>query len=381
MRERSRSRSPPKAGVKRSRSRSASPNARARRGWSDPDPSATAAAAAQAVAAALAQHPTALVPGLAGLPAIPFPTGDELAAAAGGAALPPPIISLPASMFSNSLVTAGSGSVRTAAQEAAARKAREIYIGNLAIGQTTADVLRELFNAALVGFVDNPSRQQAVSEIKMDPAGRFAFVEFTSEELASQALTLDRTEVYGKGMKIARPQGYLGPQDAKASAAGPMSDKVALAQQLAAKLAGAATNVVLLEGLVDVATLCDEEERREITEMVYEEALRCGRVRGVALPLPGPDVPDATPCRVYVKFDNSGDGAKCKQMMNGRIFDDRKITADYVTEVEYSRAATGEWFTGNILDAGPPPLPGALPGAPPLPAVGGSLTGLPTIKL
>lgn len=50
-----------------------------------------------------------------------------------------------------------------------------------------------------------------------------------------------------------------------------------------------------------------------------------------------------------------------------------------MTEVEYSRAATGEWFTGNILDAGPP-LPGGLPGAPPLP-IGGSLTGLPTIQL
>jgi hypothetical protein len=125
---------------------------------------------AQAVAAALAQHPTAAVPGLGALPAIAMPTADALAAAAAGAALPPPIISLPASIAS-SLVTVGSGAIRTAAQESAARKAREIYIGNLAIGQTTADVLRELFNAALVGFLDNPSKQQAVAEIKMDPGG------------------------------------------------------------------------------------------------------------------------------------------------------------------------------------------------------------------
>jgi hypothetical protein len=59
--------------------------------------------------------------------------------------------------------------------------------------------------------------------------------------------------------------------------------------------------------------------------MVYEEALRCGRVRGVAVPPPGFEVPDTAPCRVYVKFDNSGDAAKCKQMMDGRLFDDRKV--------------------------------------------------------
>jgi hypothetical protein len=35
-------------------------------------------------------------------------------------------------------------------------------------------VLRELFNAALIGFVDNPSTQQPVAEVKMDPVGAFA---------------------------------------------------------------------------------------------------------------------------------------------------------------------------------------------------------------
>ena len=43
-------------------------------------------------------------------------------------------------------------------------------------------------------------------------AGRFAFVEFITEDLATQALTLTGTEVFGKGMKIARPSGYVGPQ-------------------------------------------------------------------------------------------------------------------------------------------------------------------------
>ena len=37
-----------------------------------------------------------------------------------------------------------------------------------------------------------------------------------SEEIATQALGLTGTELFGKGMKIARPSGYVGPQGAAA---------------------------------------------------------------------------------------------------------------------------------------------------------------------
>jgi hypothetical protein len=59
--------------------------------------------------------------------------------------------------------------------------------------------------------------------------------------------------------------------------------------------------------------------------MVYEEAVRCGKVLGIAVPVPNEEVPDGEPCRVYVKFSSSGEAAKCKEMMDGRMFDDNKV--------------------------------------------------------
>jgi hypothetical protein len=41
------------------------------------------------------------------------------------------------------------------------------------------------------------------------PAGRFAFVEFRTDELATTAMTLDKTELCGRQMNIGRPKGYV----------------------------------------------------------------------------------------------------------------------------------------------------------------------------
>jgi hypothetical protein len=40
-------------------------------------------------------------------------------------------------------------------------------------------------------------------------AGRFAFVELRTEELATTAMTLDKTELLGRPMNIGRPKGYV----------------------------------------------------------------------------------------------------------------------------------------------------------------------------
>lgn len=179
------------------------------------------------------------------------------------------------------------------------------------------------------------------------------------------------------------------------SAATSATDKVAYAQQLAAKLAaGGKTRTVRLDGLLDAGTLrADDTERQEVGEMVYEEALRCGRVRGVLVPLPPLDAPDSEPIRAYVRFDGAGEAARCVDMMHGRLFDDRTVTADFVTDVEYNRARRGEWFTGSVPDELPPPPPGPGGGGGGAPGgrggggltagglPGGSLTGLPTIQL
>ncbi len=43
------------------------------------------------------------------------------------------------------------------------------------------------------------------------------------------------------------------------------------------------------------------------------------------------------------------DAVKCKQMMDGRQFDDRTVKATYSTEMDFSRAVAGEWITTSAL--------------------------------
>jgi hypothetical protein len=55
--------------------------------------------------------------------------------------------------------------------------------------------------------------------LSLPAAGRFAFVEFRTEELATTAMTLDKTELCGRQMNIGRPKGYV-PGTSAAGAGG-----------------------------------------------------------------------------------------------------------------------------------------------------------------
>lgn len=51
--------------------------------------------------------------------------------------------------------------------------------------------------------VPDPVNNPPVANINMDPGGRFAFVEFQKEELASKALEMDRVVRAGRGVEAA----------------------------------------------------------------------------------------------------------------------------------------------------------------------------------
>lgn len=173
--------------------------------------------------AAFSAVPTAT--GLSGLPAIVLPGAEGMSLPGPpplpGAPLPPPpaMAAAPAPSSRPPRAAAVDASGLTPAQQAALRKAREVYVGNLAPGQATADVLRELFNKALQGFVldaapGGSGGGEAVVDVKMDAtAGRWAFVELSGEELATAAIDgLNGTELFGRALKLQRPSGYAGPQ-------------------------------------------------------------------------------------------------------------------------------------------------------------------------
>lgn len=219
------------------------------------------------------------------------------------------------------------------------KKQREVYVGNLAIGVINEVILREMFNAALAGLVPDPVTNPPVSNVNIDPSGRYAFVELRSEELATAAVQLDKTEVAGRSINVGRPKGYIEPPTGPVT----MALVPGQAQLLAQQLSSGATNVVLMEDLLPVSVVRDPKERFELIEDVSHECQKIGRVEGIAVPLPPAHVPGETPCRVYVKFFSIPEAVKCKDMNNGRLFDERKISVSFTTNAEFDKAFAGEW--------------------------------------
>jgi len=96
------------------------------------------------------------------------------------------------------------------------RKRREIYVGNLAIGVVTSQVLTEVFNEALQYLLPEQAASAygtpwatPVVSCQMDSSGKFAFIEFRTEDLATAALKLDRLEICGRPINAGRPKGYV----------------------------------------------------------------------------------------------------------------------------------------------------------------------------
>lgn len=69
-------------------------------------------------------------------------------------------------------LNAAKSAVSNTSVSTADRKAREIYVGNLAIGVVTTDMLRELFNTVLASQIPDAAQTPSVVEVKMDASGR-----------------------------------------------------------------------------------------------------------------------------------------------------------------------------------------------------------------
>ena len=94
-----------------------------------------------------------------------------------------------------------------------AKKRREVYVGNLAVGVVTGAHVRELFDAVLARlFPDSAASGGApVLNVNVDASGMFCFVELRSEALANAATHLDKTDLAGRPMNVGRPRGYAEP--------------------------------------------------------------------------------------------------------------------------------------------------------------------------
>lgn len=101
---------------------------------------------------------------------------------------------------------------------AADKKQRELYIGNLHPGVMSPDLLRELFEPAIrllpdYAKLDHEKVPSPVLGVEFGGDGRFAFIEFVSEGLATAGLLIfNQVELLGKRMSVMRPQGYVAPK-------------------------------------------------------------------------------------------------------------------------------------------------------------------------
>lgn len=99
-----------------------------------------------------------------------------------------------------------------AAAQQAERKAREVYVGNLAQGLVTEEMLLSMFREAVGAlFPDVP--QPHVRRCALEAGGKYAFVEFATKEMATVALSLKGMQLFGRPLNVNRPVGYVEPTD------------------------------------------------------------------------------------------------------------------------------------------------------------------------
>ena len=230
------------------------------------------------------------------------------------------------------------------------KKQREVYIGNLAVGQVTGEMLREFFNQAFAHMVPDPVAQPPVTRSAMDPQSRYAFMEFFTEEMTLAALAMDKAvELCGRAMHVGRPKGWVPPA--------PAAEPAALVAPAPLPAAPAPLPTLLLSNALPCGQLRAREDREVLADEVREEAARHGAVEAVAVPEPPPGVQDGMPGRVYVRYASPADAKAAVAIFHGRTLDDNVIKTVLVPDDEWDGSRGGAWVSRHSSIAGIP-LPG-----------------------
>lgn len=248
---------------------------------------------------------------------------------------------------------------------------RTVYCGNLAQGVITNELLEEFFNQSLSHLVADPIATPPVKQVKIEgAAGRFAFVEFLSEDIVKQALRMDQmVEIHGKVLTVGRPKGYVeGFDSSKAKAAlaatremedGPAS----LLPMSPNPVLSEPSEYVLLSNILPVGELRDTAARDGLKRAVTDEASKHGTVVEVSVPSPPKAWADSLPGRVYIKYASVEDASKAKKIFDTRTLNGNRIYARGVTHDEFARARKGAWVDRKKIHHGKVDLPGLYPAA------------------
>ena len=232
------------------------------------------------------------------------------------------------------------------AANGAGKKARELYVGNLAIGLVTDQVIRDFFNTAMLGVVPEEANNPAVVNVWIAPDMKYSFVEMRTPELATAGLTLDKMELCGRALNVGRPSGYVAPIGGDAMPPAP-NPHAALFQGLQGLAQGAPgtglaqapqgpppSRAIALENMLTVEDVAGDEYD-DIVLDIKEECEKFGQVLKVDIPKPPPGGATAGVAgigKAFVKFDTIEAAQKAKATLGGRTFDGRKVVAKFIDE-------------------------------------------------
>jgi len=234
------------------------------------------------------------------------------------------------------------GLTGAAAPNAANKKQRELYIGNLPVGMVSAQQLKELFRAPLLTMPNmDESTGPLVSNVDLSTDGKFAFVEFRDEPISTLALTLfDKMEVCGRALNVGRPRGYVDPQAPLATSmlgsmiGGSMMAPAPTLAPPAPPPGGVPSACIKLEGMLKPEDLAADDEYAEIHDDIKQECETYGSVSAFKLPRTGPL---AGVC--FVKFEQLSSASRAREALDKRQFDGNTVNAVFLTEAEIDEIA------------------------------------------
>eukprot|EP00658_Telonema_sp_P-2_P019594 TRINITY_DN17732_c0_g2_i1.p1 TRINITY_DN17732_c0_g2~~TRINITY_DN17732_c0_g2_i1.p1 ORF type:complete len:377 (-),score=65.42 TRINITY_DN17732_c0_g2_i1:464-1594(-) len=247
------------------------------------------------------------------------------------------------------------------ANDPAAKKARELYVGNLPDGVTESS-LKQFLNAALAqaGLVNSPGMSIASLRISQ---GKFSFAEFRTPDEATLGLHLNGIVMGSNVLSVNRPSAYQGPPSGfikpwPEMLGEKMLTNPHLAQNPIGLMGGGGpvggapggmpggmpmvSCAIVLKNMVQVSELKDDTEYSEIKEDIEEEMKSFGPVESSQIPRPVSDIVPVYCGNVYVKFVEIRSAAKALEAMDGKTFGGNSVQCGFYPEDKYDAK---EWVS------------------------------------
>jgi len=208
----------------------------------------------------------------------------------------------------------------------------------------TPDILTKLFNSAMeAAQLPNSGIDAAhppVIGVNLSSDGKYAFVELRTDEMATAAMGLNKLEVMGRELHIARPSGWVDPETVANMATAQAGPGATAPGQPPGppqpENTVHPTNILVLANMFPLNVLSDDMEYNEILADINDECGKFGEVVEVLIPKQG----EAGPQHLGKAFVVYRDIVSCQtgfQVMNGRHFAGNQITCAYCYTEEYQQ--------------------------------------------